>query len=129
MSKEALIEFKRKTILAKLDLSALLRDIKRKGERVYGVGAPFRGTTLIKYVGIDEGIVDCVLEVKSSPKINKYIPGTLIPILEEAKLFLDQPEYALIFSWQIADELIPKLREKGFKGKFIVPLPSPHIVG
>ena len=112
LSREALLEFKRKTILAKLDLSALLRDIKRKGERVYGIGAPFRGTTLIKYVGIDEGIVDCVLEVKSSPKINKYIPGTLIPILEEAKLFLDQPEYALIFSWQIADELIPKLKEK-----------------
>jgi hypothetical protein len=124
----ALDEFRRKTILAKLDLIALLRDIKKHGERIYGIGAPFRGTTLIKYTGIDENIVDCVLEVKSSPKVGYYVPGTIIPILEESKLFEDQPEYALIFSWQIADELIPKLKEKGFKGKFIVPLPSPHIV-
>ncbi len=128
LKKETLEGFKKRVILAKLDLMALLRDIKKREKRVYGIGAPFRGTTLIKYVGIDEGIVDCVLEVKSSPKINKYIPGTLIPILEESKLFEDQPEYALIFSWQIADELIPKLKEKGYKGKFIIPLPSPRIV-
>ena len=115
-------------MLAKLDLVALLRDIKKRGGRVYGIGAPFRGTTLIKYVGIDEGIVDCVLEVQSSPKINKYIPGTLIPILEESKLYEDQPEYALLFSWQITDELVQKLKERGFRGDFIVPLPTPRII-
>ena len=52
----------------------------------------------------------------------------LIPVLEESKLFEDQPEYALLFSWHIADELIPKLRQKGYRGKFIVPLPTPRIV-
>jgi len=56
------------------------------------------------------------------------MPGTLIPVLEESKLFADQPEYALLFSWHIADELIPKLKEKGYRGKFIVPLPTPVIV-
>ena len=55
------------------------------------------------------------------------MPGTLIPVLEESKLFADQPEYALLFSWHIADELIPKLRAKGYNGKFIVPLPTPTI--
>ncbi|OGG40910.1 methyltransferase [Candidatus Jorgensenbacteria bacterium RIFCSPLOWO2_01_FULL_45_25b] len=128
LSKEALDDFRKRTMLAKLDLVALLRDIKKRGGRVYGIGAPFRGTTLIKYVGIDEGIVDCVLEVQSSPKINKYIPGTLIPILEESKLYEDQPEYALLFSWQITDELVQKLKERGFRGDFIVPLPTPRII-
>jgi hypothetical protein len=33
-----------------------------------------------------------------------------------------------LFSWHIADELIPKLKARGYKGKFIVPLPEPHIV-
>ena len=56
------------------------------------------------------------------------MPGTLIPVLEESKLFTDQPEYVLLLSWHIADELMPKLREKGFKGGFIVPLPEPKIV-
>lgn len=123
-----LAEFRKKTIIAKLELMALLRDIKKGGGRIYGIGAPSRGTTLINYTGIDEGIVDCILEIKGSHKIGKYVPGTLIPVLEESKLFEDQPEYAILFSWQITDELIPKLKEKGFKGKFIIPLPSPHIV-
>ncbi len=128
LRKEALSEFRKKAVLAKLDLMALLRDIKKQGGRIYGIGAPFRGTTLIKYVGIDESIVECTLEIKGSYKINTYIPGTLIPILEESKLFEDQPDYAMLFSWQITDDLISKLKEKGFKGKFIIPLPSPRIV-
>ena len=49
-------------------------------------------------------------------------------MIEESKLFSDQPEYALLFSWHIADELVPKLRQKGDKGRLIVPLPSPKIL-
>ena len=44
-----------------------------------------------------------------------------------AGLFADQPEYALLFSWHIADELIPKLRGRGYRGRFIVPLPEPRL--
>jgi hypothetical protein len=51
----------------------------------------------------------------------------VIPVLEEALLFSDQPEYALLLSWHIADELIPKLTERGFKGRYIIPLPSPRV--
>jgi len=34
----------------------------------------------------------------------------------------------VLLSWHIADELIPKLRSRGFKGDYIIPLPTPHIV-
>jgi hypothetical protein len=113
---------------SKLALYALLRDIKRQGHRVYGVGAPSRASTLINYVGLDDGIIDCVLEIKGSYKIGKYVPGTMIPVVDEGRLFADQPEYAMLLSWHIADELMPKLAARGFKGKFIVPLPEPRIV-
>ena len=36
----------------------------------------------------------------------------LIPILNEKKLYLDQPSYAFIFSWHIKDEIIINLRKK-----------------
>jgi len=123
-----LASFRRKVVAAKLGLLALLREVTTHGERIYGVGAPSRASTLINYVGLDDGMLDCVLEIKGSYKIGKMMPGTLIPVLEETKLFEDQPEYALLFSWHIADELIPKLKEKGFRGRFIVPLPTPVIV-
>jgi hypothetical protein len=128
LTDEALAKFRRGVVDSKLGLLAMLKDIHSAGEHVYGIGAPSRASTLINYVGLDEGIVDCVLEIKGSYKIGKYIPGTLIPVLEESRLFDDQPKYALLLSWHIADELIPKLTARGFKGDYIVPLPEPRIV-
>jgi hypothetical protein len=127
-SPERLAQFKRGVVSSKLALHALLRDIVAAGQHVYGVGAPSRASTLINYVGLDDGIIDCVVEIKGSYKIGKYIPGTLIPVVDEARLFEDQPQYALLLSWHIADELIPKLRARGFRGDFIVPLPVPRVV-
>jgi hypothetical protein len=128
LSLASLQEFKRRVVISKLKLQKLLLDVKERGDRIYGIGAPSRASTLINYVGIDEGILDCVLEVKGSHKIGKYMPGTLIPVLEEARLFEDQPEYALLLSWHISEELMHTLRKKGFRGNFIVPLPTPRIV-
>lgn len=128
IGKAKLMDFKEKVVISKLELQALLLNLKKEGKRIYGISAPSRASTLINYVGIDDGIVDAVVEVKGSYKIGKYVPGTMIPILDESKLFENQPEYALLFSWHIADELIGKLKEKGFKGGFIVPLPKPQIV-
>jgi hypothetical protein len=125
---DAFMDFRRRVSESKLGLMALLKGIREKGQKVYGVGAPSRASTLVNYVGLDDSIIDCVLEIQGSYKIGKMMPGTLIPVLEESKLFSDQPEYALLFSWHIADELVPKLREKGYRGKFIVPLPTPTIV-
>jgi hypothetical protein len=126
---EKLRSFRSQVVQTKLDLYALLKGIKARGERIYGIGAPSRASTLINYVGLDDGILDCVLEIPGSYKVGKYIPGTLIPVLEESRLFKDQPEYALLLSWHIGAELMPKLAAAGFRGKFIMPLPNPHIVG
>jgi hypothetical protein len=54
------------------------------------------------------------------------MPGTAIPVVEESRLLSDQPEVAIIFSWHIADELAPKLRAKGYRGKLVTPLPVPR---
>ena len=125
---EPMRAFRRRAMLSKLKLHALLAGIREAGHRIHGIGAPSRASMLINYAGLDDGILDCVLEVAGSLKVGKYMPGTLIPVVEEARLFTDQPEYAMLLSWHIADELIPKLKEKGFRGRYIVPLPEPHIV-
>ena len=68
------------------------------------------------------------MEIKGSNKIGKYMSGTKIPILDEKILYKEQPEYALIFSWHISKEIIHNLKKKGYKGKFIIPLPDPKII-
>ncbi len=123
-----LAEFKRDVMLSKLRLLSMLRELKEKGARVAGISAPSRASTLVNYVGLDEAIIDYVCEIPGSLKIGKYMPGTQIPVVDETRLFTDQPDAALIFSWHIADELGPKLKAKGFRGKLLTPLPVPRFL-
>ena len=103
-------------------------NIKKRNKRICGISAPSRSSTLINYTKLDENIIDYILEIKGSKKIGKYMPGTKIPILSEEILYRDQPEYALIFSWHISKEIISNLKKRGYKGKFIIPLPNPKII-
>ena len=123
-----LADFKREVMLSKLRLLSMLRELKEKGARVAGISAPSRASTMVNYVGLDEALIDYVCEIAGSLKIGKCMPGTQIPVVDEAKLFADQPDCAVIFSWHIADELAPKLRAKGFRGKLITPLPVPKFL-
>ncbi len=128
LSADQLAQFRRKVTRSKTGLHEILNRVKAQGGRVYGIGAPSRASTLINYVGLDDSLLDCVLEIKGSYKIGKFMPGTIIPVLEESKLFEDHPEYALLLSWHIADELVGKIKARGYRGKFIVPLPEPHVI-
>ncbi|MCB4756447.1 MAG: class I SAM-dependent methyltransferase [Elusimicrobia bacterium] len=124
----AFAAFRERVIKSKHSLYALLAQLKKNKARIFGIGAPSRASTLINYTGLDDGLIDCVMEVKTSNKVGKYIPGTRIPVLEESKLYNEQPEYALFLSWHIAGELAANLRKNGYRGRFIVPLPEPHLL-
>jgi hypothetical protein len=113
-------------MLSKLRLLAMIRELKEQGARICGISAPSRASTLVNYVGLDDALIDYVCEIAGSLKIGKCMPGTGIPVVEESRLFSDQPDCAIIFSWHIADELAPKLRAKGYRGKLVTPLPVPR---
>lgn len=127
LTKKQFNEFKNKVVKSKLDLFNLIKKIKEKKLKIYGVGAPSRASTLINYLGLDHDIIDCVLEVDGSYKIGNYIPGTKIPIVNENILYKKKPHFLILFSWHIKDELKKNLKKKGYKGKFIIPLPQPKI--
>jgi len=118
--------FRRDVMLSKLRLLAMLRELKESGARICGISAPSRASTLVNYVGLDEAIIDYVCEIAGSLKIGKLMPGTSIPVVEESRLLADAPDCAIVFSWHIADELAPKLRAKGYRGKLLSPLPMPR---
>ena len=93
---------------------------------VYAVTAPTRATPLVNAADIGR-FLTCACEISGSEKIGGVIPGTKVPVVDEKVLFEQQPPFALILAWDIADSLIPKLRERGYKGKFIIPLREPRI--
>ena len=121
-------KFKDEVTLSKLKLSKLLLKLKQNKKRIFGISAPSRASTLINYVGIDDNIIENILEIKGSKKIGKYLPGTKIPIFDESILYKEKPHYVLIFSWHISKQIISNLKKKGYKGKFIIPLPEPKIM-
>ena len=128
LNRQKFLEFREKVVASKLQLLTVIKKIKDKKKLIYGVGAPSRATTLVNYTGLTREIVDCICEVKNSYKIGHYMPGTNIPVVSEDIIFKKKPDYLLMLSWHISKDLIKIFKKKGYKGKFIIPLPKVKIL-
>jgi len=113
---------------ARYDLLALIHSIKQDGGTTDGLGAPSRASTMIAFSGLDNYAIDAIYEIKGSLKIGKSMLGTNISVIDEEQIFIKYPSYILIFSWHIAEELIPKIRKLGYKNRFIIPLPNSRVI-
>ena len=124
---QALRDMKQQLLVNKARLIGLLVDIKEAGQHVIGVGAPMKASTLLNFYGVTTDLVDYLTEVNEL-KVGTVVPGVRIPVVDERNAFQDQPEYAMLLSWNMADAIIPKYRSEGFKGKFIVPVPRVEVI-
>jgi hypothetical protein len=106
----------------------LIAELKIGGSIIGAIGAPSRASTLVTFSGLTELDLIAVGEVQNSTKIGKYMPGTRIPVIPESTLLDSNPDYLLVLSWHIKDALIVALKNKGYKGKFIIPLPIPTVI-
>ena len=127
MARKETPDFRQRALGAARDLNTLLYDAASAGEVIYGIGATTRATPLVHFAQLQK-FLTCICETPSSQKIGHMLPGTRIPIVDERMLIRDQPGYALLLAWHIADHLIPKLRAAGYTGKFIIPLPRPEVI-
>lgn len=113
---------------AKHDFVALLTKLKKAGARVVGITSAGRSNALLGFTKVNNTLLDYNAEKKGSPKIGMYTPGTHILVVDENELIQDQPDYAVVLSWHIGDELMKKTRAAGYKGKFVLPLPVARVV-
>lgn len=128
-SMEYLSKFSQSVQQHRDELVWMLKVLKHEGKRIAGVSAPAKGMTLLNYCKIGNETLDFLTE-KSALKIGKYTPGTHIPVVADAELTNRMPDYALLLAWNFAEEIMKNLeayRKKG--GKFIIPIPTPQIVG
>lgn len=100
----------------------LLREvlaIRQKGGVVIGIGAAAKGNTLLNYCTLDESTISFITDA-SPLKLNKYTPGSHIPILPDSAI-TPAVTHALILPWNIAEFLTKKLSPLHPKLKFIIP--------
>lgn len=109
-------------------LRELLRGLKRRGASLAGYGAAAKATVMLNYVGIGPDLLEFVVD-RNVHKQGLFMPGARIPILEPAELLRRKPDYALLFTWNLQDEIVAQQKEyQRAGGRFIVPIPTPTIL-
>ena len=88
--------------------------------------ASSKGNTLLNCLNLDKNIIKFASE-NNKKKIGKYTPGTHIKIISDKTFLKKRIDYAVLLSWNYKKFFLSKslFAKKG--GKFIIPLPSPHI--
>jgi SAM-dependent methyltransferase len=110
------------------ELVSLLRQLKADGARIAAYGASAKGSTLLNYCDLGTETIDFIVD-RSPHKQGFLSPGKQIPILPSTALLERHPDYALLLTWNFADEILSQQRAyRNSGGRFIVPVPFPRIV-
>ena len=95
----------------------------------YNIGcftASSKGNTLLNSLNLNNSIISYVSE-NNIKKIGKYTPGTHIKIVSDKNFIKNKIDYALLLSWNYKKFFLKKSQFIKKGGKFIIPLPYPHI--
>lgn len=112
-------------------LLELLGNLRAQGHRIAAYGASAKGSTLLNFYGIGRNGFDCLEFVvdRSTAKQGRLTPGSHLPIVAPAELLSRHPAYALLLTWNFADEILAQQREyREAGGKFILPVPEVRVV-
>lgn len=106
------------------DLLRFLLQAKLQGQRVAAYGAAAKGNTLLNYAGVRPDLLPYVVD-RNPNKVGKFLPGSRIPIVDEAHLRHGKPDYVLLLPWNLREELVGQLEYiRTWAGKFVTAVPS-----
>jgi len=109
---------------AKNDFMNFILKIKSEGKTIVGNSCPGRSVTLLNYYGVDSELLPYIAEQSTSLKLDKFLPGKHIPIVNNEILIKEQPDYVVLLAWHYAQPIMDQLKERGLKSNFIIPLPD-----
>jgi SAM-dependent methyltransferase len=110
------------------DLVELLGDIRAQGKTVVGYGSPAKTSTVTNYCKIGTELLPFVVD--STPaKQGRLVPGSHIPVRSPEAFADTRPDYAVLFAWNHAEEIMAK--EKEFRdrgGRWILYVPEVRLL-
>lgn len=119
--------FQQRAEQIKFDLLQFLLTAKQQGKTVAAYGAAAKGNTLLNFAGIRGDLIQFVVD-RNPAKQNKYMPGSRIPIVDEAYLKEAKPDYVVVLPWNLEKEIAMQLAYvKRWSGKLAVAIPNIQI--
>ncbi len=112
---EKCIEFKKNCEASKAKIKEDLINFKTKDMSICGYAATSKSTTVLNYCGINYEMIDYICDT-TPEKIDKFSPGTHIPIVDMKHFNENIPDVAYLFAWNHKNEIFKK--EKNYKGKW-----------
>ena len=109
------------------DLVSFLIEAKRAGKKVGAYGAAAKGNTLLNFAGVRADLLPWVVD-RNPAKQGKYLPGSRIAVVEEARLLAERPDYVLLLPWNLGEEIKSQLSyARDWGAKFAVCVPRLEI--
>jgi SAM-dependent methyltransferase len=100
---------------------AFLDECARRGQRVYGMGAPVKGNTLLNYFGVGRDRISCLVE-KNRLRNGLVSPGMHIPVVMEDELD-SPPDVYYVLAWNFKNEILANNRHLTDRGvRFYFPV-------
>lgn len=110
------------------ELKAFITEKRSAGRTFAAYGASAKGSTLLNYVGEQARAIDFIAD-RSPHKQGKFSPGLHLPIVAAEELLVRAPDFALLLTWNFADEIIEQQAEYLSRGgAFVIPVPHLRVV-
>ena len=101
---EAYKRFSKEIALMKERNLEYLLAARQKGKRIFGMGAPAKGNTLLNYFGIGVETIECLLE-RNVLRRGLYAPGSAIPIRIENETE-ERADIYYVLAWNFKREIL-----------------------
>ena len=117
-------DFQTQALRIKREMLSFLLQCQAKSLTVGAYGAAAKGNTLLNFAGVRPDLLPYVVD-KNPAKQGQYLPGSRIPIVDEAHLRARRPDRVLILPWNLRDEVAAQMEDvRGWGGQFVVAVPQ-----
>lgn len=96
--------------------------------KICAYGAPAKANTFLNYCKVTPDLLPFTVDI-SPHKQGKFLPGSHIPVLTEEDLINYRPDYVVILTWNLKEEIMEQLSYiRNWNGKFVVAIPELEVI-
>ena len=98
---------------------------KNKNKKIVAKAYPARASVVLHYYSFIKDYIKYIAEQSTSLKLNFFIPGTNIQIIDSKEMKKNKPDIIIVLAWHLFEPIHQKWLKLGLKKtKYVKPLPK-----